>query len=209
MNEGTETEGVPHFEEADAGKGQRKAGVRKPGVLSGKTRITAIAAACVVAVMAIGFSLWHTQPSFCNAVCHNPMDTYVKGYSSSNNDLLIATHKKANLKCLDCHEPTLSEQVAEAGKWITADFETPLHSSVGTREFCLNCHGDDWDETVATTAEWPGTKTVYNKTGSYNPHDNHRGDEECTSCHSMHGTSTLYCVSCHNLKVPAGWNGFE
>ena len=40
-----------------------------------------VAAVAVVLVAAgAGFWVWHEQPSFCNAVCHEPMDAYVEGY---------------------------------------------------------------------------------------------------------------------------------
>ena len=34
--------------------------------------------AVVVVVAAIGAFVWHEQPSFCNAICHTPMDGYLK-----------------------------------------------------------------------------------------------------------------------------------
>ena len=36
--------------------------------------------AAIVVVAGVGFSIWHEQPSFCNAICHDPMDPYVEGY---------------------------------------------------------------------------------------------------------------------------------
>ena len=51
---------------------------------SGKRRgrrwpiVVGVIAAVVVAAGA-GFWVWHEQPSFCNAVCHDPMDAYVDG----------------------------------------------------------------------------------------------------------------------------------
>ena len=50
---------------------------------SGKRRgrrwpiVVGVIAAVVVAAGA-GFWVWHEQPSFCNAVCHDPMDVYVE-----------------------------------------------------------------------------------------------------------------------------------
>ena len=36
--------------------------------------------AVVVVVAAIGAFVWHEQPSFCNAICHTPMDGYLETY---------------------------------------------------------------------------------------------------------------------------------
>ena len=35
----------------------------------------------VVALAAVGMIAWHNQPSFCGAICHNPMDGYLATYS--------------------------------------------------------------------------------------------------------------------------------
>ena len=37
----------------------------------------------VVIVAGIGFGVWHDQPSFCNAICHTPMDGYLKPYEAT------------------------------------------------------------------------------------------------------------------------------
>ena len=71
-----------------------------------------VAAAVVVAAGA-GFWVWHEQPSFCNAICHTPMDPYVEDYYADDATLLAASHRVADVSCLDCHVPTLSEQLAE------------------------------------------------------------------------------------------------
>ena len=36
--------------------------------------IVAGAVAAVIVVAGAGFWVWHEQPSFCNAICHSPMD---------------------------------------------------------------------------------------------------------------------------------------
>ena len=39
----------------------------------------------VVAVLVVagaGFWVWHEQPSFCNAICHTPMDAYLPTYEA-------------------------------------------------------------------------------------------------------------------------------
>ena len=38
--------------------------------------------AAVVVVAGIGAFVWHEQPSFCNAICHTPMDGYLETYEA-------------------------------------------------------------------------------------------------------------------------------
>lgn len=165
----------------------------------------------VAAVAGIAGWIWHEQPSFCGTVCHNVMGSYVEGYESGDPSLLVSQHAQLNDTCLDCHEPTIGEQMSELGAYVAGAYRIPLEESgIGTREFCMRagCH-DDWDAVVEATSNWKGTETVYNPAGIYNPHDNHRGDSDCGSCHQVHGQSKLYCVECHNMDVPEGWIGFE
>lgn len=171
----------------------------------------------VVVALTIGFSIWHEQPSFCSAICHTPMGAYVDSYYSNDPGELSAVHEKAGVTCLDCHEARFSQQATEGMKWISGSYKTNPDGllanmdkkTVGTREMCLRCHGSQWDTIVDSTSSWAGTQTVYNPSGTYNPHNNHRGDENCGDCHKAHQSSNLYCVECHNLTVPNGWNGFE
>ena len=165
--------------------------------------------AAVLVVAGASFLVWHEQPSFCNAICHSPMDPYVEGFQDEGTDLLVGVHAKSGYECLDCHEPTLSQQVSEGVKWVTGDFADPLESralTIGTAEMCLECHDDgdaktgrDWDDIVAATTDWGGDKTV-------NPHASHVGTLDCGNCHSVHGTSVMYCADCHaSMDAPEGW----
>ena len=40
----------------------------------------------VIVVLGIGLFVWHEQPSFCNAICHTPMDAYGDTYLKGNVD---------------------------------------------------------------------------------------------------------------------------
>ena len=89
----------------------------------------------VIAALGIGGWFWHEQPSFCNAICHTPMDPYLPTYESTPGQattdkwgnevkdasaMLAATHRAdENITCMGCHVPTLSEQVSEGITWIT------------------------------------------------------------------------------------------
>lgn len=172
--------------------------------------ITGAVAAAVLAA-GVGLWVWHEQPSFCGTVCHNVMGSYVEGYEDTDSDTLVATHAKLGYTCLDCHEPTLEEQVAELGVYVSGDYTVPLEESgIGTRAFCSGqgCH-DDWESIVEATSDYTGTVTVYNRDGIYNPHSNHRGNSDCGDCHKVHGQSELKCAECHEVKVPDGWLGYE
>lgn len=185
----------------------------------GKTRRTTIIVGVVGAVIlaaGIGFFIWHEQPSFCNAICHQPMDKYVESYYDEDGVNLAATHAKAEKNCLDCHEPTLSEQIAEGMAWATGDFYMTEDGyvydeelNIGTKEFCFRCHNDDdastgkdWPEIVASTEDYRGNE-------GYNVHENHlSGSFQCGDCHSAHKTSFMSCNDgCHDLELPEGWDG--
>lgn len=160
-----------------------------------KRTIWIIIAVALVAVLGVAGWKWHEQPTFCSAVCHKVMTPYVESWQGG--DMLAATHAKANIKCLDCHEPTISQQLSEVGKYITGNYKTPLpESNIGTKEFCFKCHG-----TYAEIAE----KTE-GYSGKANPHDSHEGALDCNQCHRVHGQSQLLCAACHgSLELPAGW----
>ena len=116
---------------------------------------------------------------------------YCDGSLNPDGHLLVNAHRDLGITCSGCHTAATD-------------------SEPGTRGFCMRsgCHGD-WESIVEATADWKGTVTVYNASGTYNPHDNHRGDANCSDCHSMHGQQDLTCVTCHNMDVPEGWKGYR
>ncbi len=160
--------------------------------------------AVVMVAAGAGFWVWHEQPSFCNAVCHSPMDAYVEGYYEDGT-LLANAHQVEGVTCLQCHEPKLEDQVHEAVAWVTGDYETDengLITRVGVRAdagMCATAGCHDLDELVAATADWGGEPGV-------NPHDSHQGRAiDCSNCHGVHGESVMYCNTCHDYQVPEGW----
>ncbi len=178
------------------------------------------AVVAIVAVAAAGFNAWHAQPTFCNAVCHDPMDAYVEGYLHDGESLAFA-HGVAGKTCLDCHPATLKAQVEEATSWVFGSFETDAQEKLsksgvafGYRDCAKSgCH--DFESVIAATEDWGGEVGV-------NPHYSHQfygghatserieGSEgafamDCSNCHVSHGTSVLWCNSCHDFEVPAGW----
>lgn len=166
-----------------------------------KRTIWLVSTAVVLIALIAGGLVWHQSPSFCGAVCHTPMGTYVKGYHSGDATLLITKHAEGakGLKCLDCHEATVGQQVKEATSWVSGAYGTPLETrQIGTRAFCLKsgCHDDA--KLVQATKDFGGAK-------GYNPHDPRHGKLECYRCHTMHQKSVLACNQCHKLQLPQGW----
>jgi flagellar basal body-associated protein FliL len=199
----------------------------------GKGKIVLIAIA-IVLVVGIGGAAgvyfgFHDKPGFCNAICHTPMDPYVVSYNEGTSVLEIQAaaqqagegdpillsvtlHKESSqqLNCLDCHVPSMEEQVTEGIKWITGDYTVPLEPLLvvpGTpkegqksaQEFCLRaeCHegATSIDELKASTADQ-----------TRNPHNSHLGDQACTNCHQVHTQSVMLCTQCHaDATVPDGW----
>ena len=107
--------------------------------ISRRRRLVIIIVPVVVAVIAgSGVALWnyHEQPSFC-ATCH-VMETYLESWESP--PLLANAHAEADITCLECHEPTIGQQVQELWKNITGNFEQPLEQRDFGNEFCLKCH---------------------------------------------------------------------
>jgi len=154
----------------------------------------------VLAVIMAGGSAWHKNPRFCG-VCHIPMQSYVDGYESGDKTLMITQHATGEkaMNCLDCHNPGIKEQAAEAVRWVTGDYVFPLKQrEFGARGFCLasGCH--DEGKIIAATKDYGGA-------GRYNPDDPRHGKLECMRCHVMHGKSIQICNQCHNLKLPPGW----
>ena len=180
----------------------------------------------VVAVLVVagaGFWVWHEQPSFCNAICHTPMDAYLPTYEAepgqaatdvwgnevaNASGMMAAVHRAQNgTTCLGCHVPTLSEQIGEGIGWVTGNYTYPLEEKsledlveargIASDEFCLNeaCHNMTREDLADATSDM-----------KRNPHIGQHGKVECSECHKAHRASVMYCSSCHSdAEVPEGW----
>jgi cytochrome c nitrite reductase small subunit len=139
-------------------------------------------------VGAVGFWDYHERPEFCET-CHI-MDAYVESWQES--DYGAYAHAIEGVTCLECHEPTLQQQVDELVVYMRGDFDVPLAQIRYPMSECLECHED-----YATLAELTSG-------GEFNPHDSHWGELECGTCHHMHAASVDYCDQCHqtNMQVP-------
>ena len=193
---------------ADADDGQRGRGEGASGKGAARPRRAwPIVAGCVCAVLVLagaGFFVWHEQPSFCNAVCHVPMDNYVNGYYE-NEALGAHAHYRANTSCLDCHEPKIDEQIAEGIAWVRGDFEVDDAGDIAVvgvtadEKMCAKSGCHDMQDVIAATADWDGEAGV-------NPHESHQGSPiDCSNCHGVHTTSNMYCNACHDYQTPQGW----
>jgi formate-dependent nitrite reductase cytochrome c552 subunit len=157
--------------------------------------IAGIVAAVVIVFAGAGTGLWlyHEQPEFCANLCHI-MQPYEDAWASS--DWEANTHAQKDIACLDCHEPTIKQQVEEVTKYLSKDFKTPLRERKMPQAKCLSCkEHDSYPALVGTTADW-----------KRNPHNSHWGEMECVLCHNQHRPNVLYCTQCHNdLILPEGW----
>jgi hypothetical protein len=149
----------------------------------------------LVVVVAAGAGGWvyHEEPEFC-ATCHI-MQPYLDSWNEAES--LAGTHAQAEVDCLECHEPTIQQQVDELAKFVTGDYLSPLQEREFEDEWCLRCHEHGSVEQVAElTAELDP-----------NPHVvGHHGELECNTCHNMHRASEDHCAQCHDSVVTTtGW----
>jgi formate-dependent nitrite reductase cytochrome c552 subunit len=163
--------------------------------------------AVVLAVGGVAGWKWHEKPSFCSTVCHKVMTPYVDSWSSGS--LLAHQHAQANLTCLACHEPKISEQLTEAKKYVTGRYSTPLAPVSMPSSFCLKCHGS-YEELAKKTAnyEYAGVRVnphsrLVDPSSTDDPHNSPNAKPiECQDCHRMHEASPgiEYCFGCHHQK---------
>ncbi len=170
-----------------------------------KTSVMLLIAVAVIVVLSgllTGGMVWHEQPGFC-ASCHTPMTNYVDNYFGGDTTIMITRHAMADtisLRCLDCHEQTLDQQLTEGAHWLTGNYAFPLEKrKIGTRSFCLSegCHVEA--EIIKATTN------TNNMSLAFSQHDPRHGKQECYTCHSMHGQSVYSCNQCHHFELPEGW----
>lgn len=218
----------------EEGGAEAKAG--SPSKKRGKAPLVIGIVAVAVAAVALGFWNWHQSPEFCGSVCHDSMDAYVESYQqvpgragvdkygnevSNCSAMLVVSHKEANLACLDCHIPTVSQQLGEVTETVTGDYfaverkggsglalqETDLdtlmaNSGQGDEKsdrFCMKsgCHELSRSDLTAVTADM-----------EFNPHRWQHGEIACSKCHKSHRASVFSCTECHSdaeKSLPEGW----
>lgn len=195
--------------------------VRKPAIVAGLVL-------AVLVVAGVGFWSWHEQPSFCNAVCHTPMDEYNRTYDQTAGEpgtdkwgnalpdagvMLSVSHKAsaaeggADAACMSCHVPTLSEQLSEGTAWISGDYVYPLEER-STKELTA-ARGVDEDEFCLNENCHNMTREELVQSTSdmsFNPHVMQHGKISCSECHKAHRAPVMYCSQCHSeAEIPEGW----
>jgi len=138
---------------------------------------------------------YHELPQFCGT-CHI-MDPYVASWQAS--DLGAHAHAVEDVACLDCHEPTVQQQVDELVVYMQGDFAVPLEERQFGTQFCFDCHLPNehtrYEEVIQLTAGL-----------ELNPHDSHLGQMDCEICHKTHKPSEDYCAPCHGpVATGPGW----
>lgn len=199
-------------------------------------RRKATVAVGVVAAVAIaagaGFLVWHEQPSFCNAICHTPMDPYLPTYEAepggeavdkwgnevkNASSMMAPVHRAdADATCLSCHVPTMSEQVSEGVSWAAGGYSVEANDTYEGGVLAERSLSDLTAARGVTGKEFCSNDDCHNVankefaglTAQYerNPHDFQHGEVECGECHKAHRASVLYCTGCHgDAELPEGW----
>ena len=175
-----------------------------------------------------GFMVWHDQPSFCNAICHTPMDGYLTTYESTPGEaatdkwgnqvadassMLAPVHAQEGITCVGCHVPQMSEQVTEGLGWLTGSYsvvqtaderfvpeEKSLSDLIAARGIASEAFCLNSGCHVNDDGSTMTRDDLVEKT-SYmkrNPHVQEHGEVACSECHKAHRASTVYCSKCHS-----------
>lgn len=224
----TKTTDVP-TEESSAKNDAVKAAKAKKG--HKKLFVTLGVVVAVIVVAGVGFFAWHEQPSFCNAICHTPMDGYLPTYESEmdepgidkwgnevelSNAMLAPTHRSMNENtCLSCHVPTIGEQIGEAVSWVSGNYEV-IETQTGMLvppekdlEQLTAARGIPADEFCLNESCHNMTRDdLIEATSEYerNPHKAQHQVNQCSTCHKAHRASVNMCSQCHSdVPIPDGW----
>lgn len=200
-----------------------------------KLQLTLGIIVAVIVVAGAGFWVWHEQPSFCNVICHTPMDPYLPTYESPVDEegidkwgnsvsdasaMMAAVHRDQNNDtCLSCHVPTLGEQISEGLNWISGNYEV-LETQTGmlvipecTLEDLVAARGIDPDQFCLNESCHNMTRDdLKQATADFkrNPHQGQHGDVSCSDCHKAHRASVNACTECHNdADLPEGWISYS
>ncbi|MBN1316430.1 MAG: NapC/NirT family cytochrome c [Anaerolineales bacterium] len=168
-------------------------------------------AAVIILIASMAGWHYHEQPSFC-ATCHN-MESYVESWKSST--FSVHSHAMEGVNCLECHEPSIQQQVDELVKFVKNDYENPMEERQFSQDFCLRCHEhESVEEVIARTED-------YEVNGeAVNPHDPHADVDiealaeeplECSECHKMHRESPQLksCYTCHHMYTFQSCSSWE
>lgn len=194
-----------------------------------RKRVWATVGVIAVVVIALGAGLlvWHEQPSFCAAICHN-MDPYYDTYQQENNaagvdkygnevsdtsTMLAVVHRTnettgmSDITCLQCHEPTIAEQANEGINWVTGNYYAPLTEVTAGEmrawheaESSTFCANENCHSYLLGSDGLVDQSKLEQTTMDmeFNPHEAyHSNDMQCTTCHKSHRASVMQCTACH------------
>ena len=175
----------------------------------------------------MGVGVWHDQPSFCNAICHTPMDGYLTTYEatpgqpakdkwdnevSDASAMMAPLHAKEGVSCVGCHVPTIGEQVSEGLSWISGNYgviqtnnlhfvpeEKGLSELTHARGIASEqfCLNSGCHTTSSGAAMTRDDLVEKTSYMKYNVHTQPHGDVACSDCHKAHRASTVTCNQCH------------
>jgi hypothetical protein len=173
-----------------------------------------------VVLLVAGFAGWqyHQTPGFC-ALCHL-MDPYLQSWTgervseTDGEPLLVKLHADEGDVCLDCHEPTLQQQVEELWMYLRDEYRDPPRERKFSKEECLKCHEHaSREELIELTQDY---EIQFNVTGEFlkrleaqdkyrlgeegpiNPHD-YVVDPQNTEDPHAEGSPLPACYRCHKM----------
>lgn len=206
----------PETDDLKEGADPKEADATEPKVPKRRRgRKRGLVALCVIGVTLVaassGLWVWHEQPEFCAAVCHETMGSYYESYSEGK--LLAQSHATGDVTCLDCHDADPATQLKEATVQLSGDYRLPLKKMETDDSFCLRdgCHS--LDDVAAETAGYltedgtevnPHSITFLSSYGAAeSPHQAGGESVACADCHTMHRESKgiEYCYSCHHTET--------
>jgi formate-dependent nitrite reductase cytochrome c552 subunit len=147
----------------------------------------------LIAAASVGAWEYHETPQFCGNTCHI-MQPYVDTWEGDH--LLAARHAEAGVECLDCHMPTMEDQISQIEMYVEGSYEQPLETRKFENDWCFRCHEHDSYEAIAEKTEYLVDEV------NRNPHNSpHYNNLECYTCHNMHQQGEIYCSTCHNFPA--------
>ena len=200
---------------------------KQPKKAKGRKKQIVIGVVAVLVVICVGVGVWHDQPSFCNAICHTPMDGYLTTYEatpgqpakdkwdnevSDASAMMAPLHAKEGVSCVGCHVPTIGEQVSEGLSWISGNYgviqtnnlhfvpeEKGLSELTHARGIASEqfCLNSGCHTTSSGAAMTRDDLVEKTSYMKYNVHTQPHGDVACSDCHKAHRASTVTCNQCH------------
>lgn len=133
----------------------------------------------LAAMLIVGLLSAAVLMSACADTSQKPAPSVPSGTETPDQTLTVEQasasnkHSSRGATCQSCHED------AQGGTYQTPDADA-----------CYSCHSAA--TIIKATAGYEDTTLPMQ-----NPHDSHVGTPRCSSCHSNHGDSKLYCNECH------------